>query len=305
MLMIILIILFVLCLVGIVIVYVSKDVVHSPPPPKEDDRTEKLVVFNVSEKTEPKEIYNRNVADADGQIYYSTDLLPNRKPNWKEREMRAYEIHYIPLTEKECPENPINGDCPPFGTYAKCNPGGCADGTTCTSDKTCGKTGTCVDGRCVCCTPNKICSLNEDCGRGTCENGSCNCDNVDFSYDCNVRMYPSGTPLMGDLESIGAVVAPNKKKIGWWYSLPKAGYCEKGQTLGKDCNWKIAQDSKNPPTMEELVEHGYKVLCKKYSNDNPTRCINEKQLSKSDWENNRKILNDLLEKKPLSAFNPN
>lgn len=235
-----------------------------------------MSVYNVTTSDQPTEIVNRNVADAYGQIYYSATILPNRKPDWADREIRRYEIEYVP--KEDCPKHIRKGDCPPFGYYVKCNPGGCPSRTKCTE--------------------------NTQCGKGKCINGRCDCSNVDddTTYECNVRMYPKGTPKLGDLTYVGAVEAPNYDSAltgekGWWYSLPEKGYCSPGKTLGKDCTWRIKSFSDPSPTMRDLVNKGYIVKCTRYSGQ---RC--QPLRTKEDWENNKKILETIFTKVPMKAF---
>jgi hypothetical protein len=273
-----------------------------------------LSIYNISTKDEPLNIENRNVADEYGQVDYSARTVSRRKPDWAEREMRKYDIMFLPKNKEECKNSIKNGKlgknenkymCPPFGLYSKCNPGGCAEGTHCNDDSVCGKIGTCSgkskNGKhklCVCCTPNAICKTNAECGKGKCVEGKCNCDNLDMDYDCNVSMYPEHTSNLGDLKHIGAVVAPGFDsslvgKNGWWYSFPEGGKCDENQKLGDNgCVWKQIGDIKARVPLKNLLDKGYKVACSEYAKDN---CVDLKEFDTNVdlWRKNVQILRDL------------
>lgn len=272
-----------------------------------------LSVYNVSTKDTPLNIENRNVADEYGQVDYSARTLAKRKPDWAEREMRKYDIVFLPTNQTMCDES-MHKDmtkykgkysCPPFGLYAKCNPSGCAAGTYCENDSTCGGIGTCTGmsknkkhKTCVCCTPDAVCKTNADCGKGKCVNEKCNCDKLNMDYDCNVTMYPEHTSNMGDLKHVGAVMAPGfdstlLKRSGWWYSIPKGGKCENNQQLGDNgCVWKQLGDVKANVPLGDLLKKGFKVACSEYATSN---CVDSKEFETNSelWKTNAQILRDL------------
>lgn len=296
-------ILLILSIIVLVILFSVIATTRQKPKNKDNNiiKTETMDIYNVTTSDQPTEVVNRNVADAYGQIYYSGILLPGRKPDWADREMRRYEIEYVP--KEDCPKEKIKkGMCPPFGYYAKCNPGGCAGGTKCRDSSPCGN-GHCIDGKCVCCVPDAKCTNDSQCGAGLCNIrlNTCDCSQLDQTYSCNVRMYPKGTSEKGDSKYIGAVEADFELDFGekaWWYSLPQDGFCKPDQTLGKDCTWKIKSFSDPSPTMRDLVNKGYKVRCKKYSKSGPCSELNTKE----EWENNKRILEEIFTKIPMKAY---
>jgi hypothetical protein len=239
-------------------------------------------------------VANGNTADLEGQVYYTGNLVANRHADWEDRVMTEYNIKFIPTNN--CPSTDNYRDqyyCPPFGVYAKCNPGGCANKTLCETNIDCpGVGGVCTNGICVCCSEGADCKKNLDCGTGQCqEDGTCSCLGIDLDYACNVAIYPPYTTSQGDLGGVGAVVAPVDDSVieaagdswvagGVWYSFPGEAECSKDQKLGDNgCAWKQVGKPKSVK-LSELGEKGFKFYCKdgKY-------CFSKKEVAQNQLEN--------------------
>ena len=268
---------------------------------KPDNKWPSLKSYRIETNDSEGKLAGGNSADIEGQLSYGAMFLPGRHDDWQERVIREYEVAYVPKDEKDCgllPEHAKEYDCPPFGRYAKCNPGGCAGGTTCKADVDCpGVSGKCIRGKCLCCQQGNDCRYETDCGGGSCVEGKCDCSDFDMSYKCNVDMYPKGTNKNGSTTHVGAVKAPVDRNAyskddwvpgGWWYSFPEDGECKKGQKMGESCYWKTI-DSSNAPTLKDLADKGFKFYCGP-NKENPSKgCYTKKEVSKNQKEN-QKIL---------------
>ena len=279
--------------------------VSSPPPPQPQPQpqpppgTQHLTVYRVVEQGDTGGLSNGNSADLEGQLSYTALSLPRRHADWDTRIMQKYNVDYMPLNQCGESESSV---CPPFGVYAKCNPGGCASGTNCSTDANCpGEGGVCTGGQCVCCGPNNICSVDRECGTGKCTEGKCVCTGIDQSYKCNVAEYPEYTnSVMGDTQHVGAIPAPfdasNYPKGAWapqgfWYSTPEPGLCKPGQTLGEGCSWSTTGVDKQY-TIGELSDRGFKVYCDPKKNPGK-KCSSKKEVMMSQRDN-LNILNNLF-----------
>lgn len=270
-----------------------------PSPPQPQPGTQHLTVYRVVEQGDTGGLSNGNSADLEGQLSYTALSLPRRHADWDTRIMQKYNVDYMPLNQCGESESSV---CPPFGVYAKCNPGGCASSTNCSTDANCpGEGGVCTGGQCVCCGPNNTCSVDRDCGTGQCTSGKCVCTGIDQSYKCNVAEYPQYTnSVMGDTQHVGAIPAPFDASTypkgawaptGFWYSTPEPGLCKPGQTLGEGCSWSTTGVDKQF-TIGELADRGFKVYCDPKKNPGK-KCSSKKEVMMSQHEN-LDILNNLF-----------
>lgn len=256
--------------------------------------TQTLKTYRTEEKSGT--VKNSNTADLEGQVYYTGALVANRHEDWADRVMTEYDIEFIPTNKCQGSDTPYSDQnfCPPFGLYAKCNPGGCANKTRCEQDVDCpGVGGVCTNGKCVCCSPEAKCKQDRDCGTGDCVNGKCSCDSINQTYACNVTQYPPYTRDYGFLNGVGAVAAPVDESVieaagdtwvagGTWYSFPAESQCTENQELGDGgCTWKQVGTPKSL-TLKQLGEEGFKFYCK-----DGDFCFSKDVVAKNQLENLR------------------